>query len=66
MRRGDFYEDDEPVSDVLKAFERGEQCVTSRPVRGWTYFLTPDMTLRELSTYGAPITVTPALRDGGK
>jgi hypothetical protein len=27
-----FYEDDEPVDDVIAAFERGEHGVTRRPV----------------------------------
>lgn len=27
----DFYEDDEPLEDVLAAFERGEKLVTARP-----------------------------------
>ena len=28
---GDFYEDDEPVADVLAAFDRGVKGVTQRP-----------------------------------
>ena len=42
MERGDFYEDDEPVDDVVAAFTAGEPVVTARPVetkRGWTSFL---------------------------
>lgn len=30
MSDSDFYEDDEPVADVLAAFERGEKIVTRR------------------------------------
>jgi hypothetical protein len=28
----DFYEDDEPVEDIMTAFSRGERFVTARPV----------------------------------
>lgn len=31
----DFYEDDEPVADVLAAFEAGEKVTTRKPVRGY-------------------------------
>lgn len=62
MKRGDFYEDDEPVADVVAAFTDGPHAVTAAPVRGWTYWLAPDMTLRELSTCGAPVAVR-ALRE---
>lgn len=31
---GDFYEDDEPVGDVIRAFEAGEPVETRQP-RGW-------------------------------
>lgn len=30
MSDSDFYEDDEPVADVLAAFDRGEKVVTAR------------------------------------
>ena len=33
--RNDFYEDDEPVEDVLAAFEAGEEGVTAPPPRLW-------------------------------
>ena len=35
----DFYEDDEPVEDVLAAFEAGEQQLTEPPPRGRTLFV---------------------------
>lgn len=28
---GDFYEDDEPLDELLVSFEMGEQCVTAAP-----------------------------------
>lgn len=66
MKHGDFYEDDEPVGDVQRAFDEGPHMVTAAgPVRGWTYWLTPDMQLRELTTGGGPITVR-ALREAGE
>lgn len=39
VRRGDFCEDDEPVGDVVAAFEAGEKSTTGmgpEPHRGWT------------------------------
>jgi len=30
-RRGDFYEDDEPIEDVVAAFDNGEPVVTAPP-----------------------------------
>lgn len=30
----DFYEDDEPVEEVVAAFERGEKIVTAPPIPG--------------------------------
>lgn len=42
VKRGEFYEDDEPVEDVVTAFDAGEKFLTARPVehqRGWTRFL---------------------------
>ncbi len=65
MKRGDFYEDDEPLADVQAAFAAGQQAVTAAPARGWAYWLAADMTLRELSTCGAPVTVR-ALREAGQ
>ncbi|GLZ55668.1 hypothetical protein [Actinomycetospora sp. NBRC 106378] len=35
----DFYEDDEPVEDVLAAFEAGEKQLTEPPSRGRTLFV---------------------------
>lgn len=32
---GDFYEDDEPLEDLLAAFERGTKVETSYPEHGW-------------------------------
>lgn len=55
MKRGDFYEDDEPVAEVAAAFEAGQPAVTAAPVRGWTYWLGSDMQLHPLSTSGAPV-----------
>lgn len=34
MSRDDFYEDDEPVGDVLAAFEAGEPTITARSAWG--------------------------------
>lgn len=31
----DFYEDDEPVADVLAAFEAGDKVTTSKPMWGF-------------------------------
>jgi len=31
VRRGDFYEDDEPIEDLEAAFARGRKVVTARP-----------------------------------
>jgi hypothetical protein len=30
-RRGDFYEDDEPIEEVVAAFDSGEPVVTAPP-----------------------------------
>ncbi len=35
MGATDFYEDDEPIEDVIAAFDAGEKGVT-RPPPGWT------------------------------
>lgn len=35
MSANDFYEDDEPVEDIVAAFERGEKRITQRPNRGF-------------------------------
>lgn len=35
MRRGDFYEEDEPVQDLLTAFEQGDKVTTAVPEQGW-------------------------------
>lgn len=35
----DFYEEDEPVADVIAAFERGRKVLTRRPARGQTVYL---------------------------
>lgn len=40
MSANDFYEEDEPVQDILQAFERGEKRVTRRPDRGFNEHLT--------------------------
>jgi hypothetical protein len=37
--RNDFYEPDEPVDEVIKAFQQGEPGLTRRPTRGWTQYL---------------------------
>lgn len=34
--RGDFYEDDEPVDDLLARFARGQAVVTAPPWQGGT------------------------------
>ena len=39
MDRNDFYEDDEPVEEVLKAFERGQKHVTEPPALGFNLHL---------------------------
>ena len=42
MERGDFYEEDEPVDEIVAAFDAGEPFVTANPTeprRGWTKFL---------------------------
>jgi hypothetical protein len=35
-QRNDFYEDDEPLEEVLRAFHGGEKGLTARPVAGRT------------------------------
>lgn len=37
----DFYEDDEPLDDILAARESGEPFVTGPPSRGFTWFFDP-------------------------
>lgn len=44
----DFYEDDEPLEDVLAAYERGIKGVTARPSR--IELSAPDVMLPELSS----------------
>lgn len=39
MSANDFYEDDEPVEQILAAFERGEKRQTKRPNRGFNEHL---------------------------
>ncbi len=34
---GDFYEDDQPIEDVLRAFEDGERGITAAPVRSFLF-----------------------------
>ena len=34
----DFYEDDEPLADVLRAFQEGEKYVTEPPHQGLTIY----------------------------
>jgi hypothetical protein len=55
-RRGDFYEDDEPVEKLVAAFEQGQRVVTAPPGEGWgrTLFFTPDQLdqARVLSSVG--------------
>ncbi|NEC92185.1 hypothetical protein [Streptomyces sp. SID12501] len=36
MSDDDFYEDDEPVTDVIRRFEEGEKHVTTPPSQGTT------------------------------
>ena len=39
MHSNDFYEEDEPVEDVVAAFERGRKVLTRQPGRGQTVYL---------------------------
>ena len=39
MDPNDFYEDDEPVEDVIAAFERGRKVLTAPPSRAQTIYL---------------------------
>jgi hypothetical protein len=42
MERGEFYEDDEPIEEVVAAFDAGETFVTAprdERRRGWNRFL---------------------------
>jgi hypothetical protein len=53
-----FYEDDEPVEEILAAFERGEKGVTKRPPRGYNETLrvpglTPTLSRSSNRTLGA-------------
>ncbi|WP_433800461.1 hypothetical protein [Actinomycetospora sp. CA-084318] len=41
--QGDFYEDDEPVDELLAAFDEGEQGVTGPLSRGRTEFVHFDL-----------------------
>jgi hypothetical protein len=42
----DFYEDDEPLEDVVRAFQEGEKYVTEPPHQGMTMYF----------AFGAPAT----------
>lgn len=50
----DFYEDDEPLEDVLAAWERGVKGATAPPI--WGYELMPGqwVTLRSPNIRGVP------------
>lgn len=50
-----FYEDDEPVEDVVAAFERGDKGVTEKPTRGvQKYFTAPGVGLAPASPNEVP------------
>ncbi len=53
MDRNDFYEEDEPAGEVLKAFERGEKRLTEPPALGFNAHLH----LRDRPTVGETGTV---------
>ena len=55
IRRGDFYEDDEPVDKVIAAFEAGEPVQTEAPTRGFNFQLGQDGPVEP--TTAAPVTV---------
>lgn len=45
VRRGDFYEDDEPLDDLLEVFERGVKVETAAPdelCQGKTIYVTQE------------------------
>lgn len=46
-----FFMDDEPVEDVVRAFEEGQKFVTQHPNRGRTMYL--DATTHEVSEQGS-------------
>ena len=56
MKRGDFYEDDESIGELMAAFEAGEPFVTEPP-RGQTWFLDGEFRPQRQSTTGSPGTV---------
>lgn len=52
----DFYEDDEPLGDVLAAYERGIKGVTARPLT--LEMSSPDALVFEMSSRTAPARVS--------
>ncbi|MEV7970698.1 hypothetical protein AB0O34_32620 [Sphaerisporangium sp. NPDC088356] len=53
MNADDFYEDDEPIEQVLAAFERGDKRLTRRPNRGFNEHLSLfGVAVSETSTSG--------------
>ena len=63
---GEFYEDDEPVEDVLAAFDAGQKVVTGKR-SGWTSYLRLPAVWNQVgvrssepSTGGAPVHLSPA------
>jgi hypothetical protein len=56
----DFYEDDEPLEDVLRAFRDGEKYVTEPPHQGVTLYFSFDApaATRETRTANPPASVT--------
>lgn len=55
----DFYEDDEPLEDVLRAFQDGEKFVTAQPHQGVTLFfnLSAPATSLQVDTANPPASV---------
>lgn len=51
----DFYEEDEPLDEVLAAYERGIKGVTARPTR--IEFSAPDVIVLQMSSRTAPASI---------
>lgn len=59
--RSEFYEDDEPLADVVAAFDAGEKSTTRAPVRGETqyYALGTRPARHRVTTAAAPVSLRP-------
>jgi hypothetical protein len=63
MDSDDFYEDDEPLEEIVAAFERGEKGLTAPPPRGFNETLTVPG-LRPILTQYSNTTISTLVRSG--